>query len=122
MDQYREEAMAKWGDTPEYKEYEEKAKNRNNDENQRIADGLMAIFQEFGKIKGHAPEDQAAQELVAKLQGYITEHYYRCENSILLNLGTMYTTDSRFTKNIDDAGGKGTASFVNQAIRHYCKL
>lgn len=35
-------------------------------------------------------------------------------------LGTMYSGDGEFTKNIDAYGGEGTAVFVDQAIQIYC--
>ena len=35
-------------------------------------------------------------------------------------LGTMYSGDGEFTKNIDVYGGEGTAVFVDQAIQIYC--
>ena len=39
---------------------------------------------------------------------------------VLHSLGQMYTEDERFRRNIDQAGGEGTAAFVRQAIEAYC--
>lgn len=49
-----------------------------------------------------------------------TENYYACTNEILSGLGEMYVCDERFQKNIDRAGGDGTAAFVSRAVSVYC--
>ena len=51
---------------------------------------------------------------------FITDHFYTCTPEILAGLGQMYVADDRFRKNIDMAGGEGTAAFVAQAIAAYC--
>ena len=43
------------------------------------------------------------------MQAYITAHYYECTDEIFSRLGEMYVADERFRKNIDKAGGDGTA-------------
>ena len=40
---------------------------------------------------------------------------------ILAGLGYMYSGGGEMTENIDKAGGTGTADFVSEAIRVYCK-
>ena len=64
-----------------------------------------------------APE---AQAVIRDLQQFITDHFYTCTPEILAGLGEMYVADDRFHKNIDMAGGEGTADFVAQAIAAYC--
>ena len=63
---------------------------------------------------------EEAQKLVEKLRNFITENYYKCTDEILFGLGLMYVFDERFTKNIDNAGGTGTAEFVSKAIAIHC--
>ncbi len=121
LDAYAKQAKESWGKTEAYREFEEKSKDRTADAENNIAQGLMAIFAEFGQIKGTSPESKEALALVIKLQGYITEHYYNCTNQILLGLGQMYAAGGEFTQNIDAAGGIGTAEFANKAIVVYCK-
>ena len=80
----------------------------------------MKIFVEFGQMKKMNPSDEAVQAQVKKLQDYITEHFYTCSPKILNGLGKMYAGGGEFTKNIDTAGGTGTAEFTSKAIEHYC--
>ena len=57
---------------------------------------------------------------LTKLQVYITENYYTCNDEILAGLGKMYVADERFKKNIDKYG-EGTAEFAAEAIAVYCR-
>lgn len=47
--------------------------------------------------------------------------YYKCSEEVLLGLGKMYAGGGEFTDNIDKMGGKGTAEFISEAIKIYCK-
>ena len=120
LKEYEAEAKEKWGKTSAFKEFETKNEGRGDDENSFIAGGMMEIFEKFGKISGGSPKSEEAQKLVEKLKTFITENYYSCTNEILSGLGQMYVFDERFTKNIDKAGGSGTAEFVSKAISIHC--
>ena len=122
MKNHKIEARERWGNTSAYREHEQKTKNYTKEKWAEANDGLMAIFAEFAACKesGARAVSAEAQELVAKLQAYITEHYYTCTDEILAGLGKMYIADERFKKNIDKYG-EGTAEFVSAAIAVYCK-
>ena len=77
---------------------------------------------EFGEClkKGFMPESEAAQALCKKLQQFITDNFYTCTKEILAGLGEMYVLDERFKSNIDK-NGEGTAEFIRDALRIYCK-
>ena len=77
---------------------------------------MMEIFSEFGSIRETDPAGEKAQILVQKLQIFITDHYFTCSDQIFPGLGKMYAAGGEFTKNIDLAGGEGTAVFVHRAI------
>ena len=82
---------------------------------------FMKIFEEFGEMKESDPTSEEAAAQVRKLQAYISEHFYKCSDDILLGLGKMYAAGGEFTKNIDKAGGEGTAVFTCKAIEAHCK-
>lgn len=119
IDEYAAEAKKAWGTTPEYREYEEKAKGRTEEQQKTINVQMMNIFAEFGKIREGDPASSEAQSLVKQLQDFITEHFYTCSKEILASLGTMYAGGGEFTVNIDRAGGEGTAEFTKKAIDVY---
>ena len=120
IDEYAREAKASWGTTPEWKEYEEKAKGRTREEGNALAMGMMDIFREFGAIRDTDPASSEAQALVNKLQGYITEHFYTCSDQILYSLSRMYDGGGSMTENIDKVGGSGTGAFAAKAIAIHC--
>ena len=119
--QYADEAKQRWGGTDAYKEYEQKTAGISADKRNDANEGLNAVLAEFAAIKdGAAPECEAAQSLVRKLQEYITENFYTCTNEILAGLGQMYVADERFKANIDK-NGIGTAEFISEAIEAFCR-
>ena len=120
MEEYSAQAKAAWGNTEAYREFEQKNRNRGDEEMKEITSGLMALFAGFGRLRTQEPGDDAVQSQVKKLQEYITEHFYTCTPDILKGLGQMYAAGGEMTENIDKAGGKGTALFAAEAIGIYC--
>lgn len=120
IDEYSKRAKEQWGQSPAYKEFEEKAKNWTQEDEKDMAKEFMHIFAEFGELKDFNPGDEKVQALVKKLQEYISEHFYKCTDEILSSLGKMYSGGGEFTENIDAVGGPGTAVFTDKAIEVYC--
>ena len=120
IEKYKAEIKAKWGNTKEYQEYKKKDIARNGGSYSKIANELMTIFSELGKLKHLTPNADEVQNGIAAIQKFITDNCYECTNKVLSGLGEMYVGDERFRNNIDNAGGDGTADFVKQAIVVYC--
>lgn len=116
FEQQQAEAKAKWGGTQAWAEYEKKPKENA----EQAGKQLMAILADIGSLRHLPAENEAVQQKIAALQQHITANFYTCTNEILLSLGQMYVSDDRFRKNIDKAGGEGTAAFVKAAIEVYC--
>ena len=121
IEEYAKKAKAEWGDTTEYKEYEKKHGNRSSAESAKTAEMLMEVIAEFGPLKEGPASAPEAQSQVRKLQDFLTANYYNCTKDTLKGLGQMYVGGGEFTSNIDAASGEGTAAFINEAIRIYCK-
>ena len=119
---YEAEAKQRWGETGVYKEHTEKTAGYTKDKWQQVNNGLNAVFAKFAECmdNGHSADSPEAQAIVKELQTHITENYYTCTNEILAGLGQMYVCDERFKKNID-SHGEGTAEFVAEAIKIYCR-
>lgn len=119
IDEYTKRAKEQWGQTAEYKEFEEKTKNWTKDDEAAVANEFMQIFVEFGKMKEMNPADEPVQLQVRKLQDYITEHFYTCSDKVLCGLGRMYAGGGELTENIDAVCGACTAEFASKAIDIY---
>lgn len=121
FEKYKDEAKEKWGNTTAYAEYSEKSKNYGKDKFSAISGEMAEIFSKFNRaMKNSDADSDEAQILVKELQDYITNNFYTCTKEILSGLGQMYVYDERFKNNIDKAG-EGTAEFVSEAIKIYCK-
>ena len=122
FEKHKTEAKEKWGQTSAYQEYERKTKGYSKDKWNGLADGMDRIMAEFAQCmkKGEAADSARAQALVKTLQTHITENYYLCTNEILAGLGQMYVGDARFKHNIDKHAD-GTAMFISEAIKVYCR-
>lgn len=120
IDEYAKKAKEQWGKTEEYREFEQKARGRNDDEEREVMKKFMEIFIEFGKLKDREPDTAGVQNQVQKLQDYITKNFYQCSKEILGKLGRMYAECGEFTENIDKAGGAGTAQFTAKAVEIFC--
>lgn len=120
IDEYAKEARAAYGHTAEYREFEEKTKNRTSEETQKLNLQMMEIFSELGEMRGLPPESDKVREKVRQLQVFITDNFYACSDEVLYGLGKMYSAGGEFTANIDKAGGEGTAEFVFKAIKKFC--
>lgn len=121
-EKYAAEAKEKWGNTDAYKEHSAKTSAYSKEKWSKVNSGMEALMKEFAECKnsGANPEDSAAQSLVKRWQNFITENYYTCTKEILSGLGEMYSADERFAANIDKYG-EGTAKFMTDAIRIYCR-
>ena len=120
MVDYNNEVKERWGNTEAYAEFSEKTKEYSKERFADINSGLENIFRDFAELMQSGAEagSTEAQALVKKLQKYITENYYTCNDEILKGLGQMYIADERFKANIDKYAD-GTAEFASEAIRIY---
>lgn len=120
MEEYARRAKESWGETKEYREFEEKSRGRTASEAEEAGRQLLEIVGAFGALKGLPVSAPAVTEQVRKLQSYITEHYYKCSDAVLEQLGMMYGAGGEFTENINAVGGPGAAEYAGKAIQAYC--
>lgn len=121
LEEYAAQAKAAYGDTPEYREFQERAKGRTPEEAAQVSRGLMDILAGLGRLRELSPEAQEVQAQVQRLREYITAHFYTCSRQTLAGLGMMYAAGGEMTDNIDKAGGPGTGAFAGRAIAVYCR-
>jgi len=117
IDDYAAQAKAAWGQTDTWKEYESRGKSAQ--ENKQSGEQLMELIASFGKRRDIDPACEEAQQMVKQLQDFITANFYTCTVPVLRGLADFYDGGGDFTRNIDKAGGEGTASFIAKAMRIY---
>lgn len=119
LDDYAAQARAAWGTTDAWKEYE--AQGKSTADNQQAGQQLMDLIAAFGKHRSIDPACDEAQQMIQQLRDFITANFYTCTVPILRGLADMYDGGGDFTRNIDKAGGQGTAAFLASAMRIYCQ-
>lgn len=121
-DRYADEARERWGDTDAYSESARRTADYTPGEWSELYSGLDSIMSGFAGLKdgGVSPDSEQAGLQVKALKDYITGRMYTCTDEILAGLGRMYVADERFTENIDRHGA-GTAAYVSECIKSYCK-
>ncbi len=120
-DEYSQQAKALYGKTDAYKEFEEKSKNRTEEQEKDLGAQVMDFFARLGKMRPCAPDSDSALTWAKELQAFFTEHYYTCTPQILLSLAESYAGGGSMTENIDKAGGAGTGAFAKEVINAYIK-
>ena len=119
IDDYTAQAKAAWGKTDAWKEFEQRGNSR--EQNQQSGDALMALIASFGAHRTLDPASVEAQAMIQQLRDFITANFYTCTVPVLHGLADMYDGGGDMTRNIDQAGGAGTAVFLAQAMRIYCQ-
>lgn len=117
-DTYAREAEARYGVFDVWKESQTHADG--DEEMLRAAAEANDIFRAFAQIISLPPQGDEALFLAARWQAHITRYHYHCTPQILLYLANLYVDDARFAENIDRFGA-GTARFMRDALKAYCK-
>jgi hypothetical protein len=117
---YKKEAEERWGDTPAYKESEEKTSKYSKGDWDKIRKEGALIFKSLAINMQKPPKSREVQELIDKWRNHISKYYYNCTDEIFYELGQVYISDERFKKNIDQYD-EGLAEFMNEAIKEYGK-
>ena len=76
MEQYMEQAKARWSKTEAWQEYEKKSAGRTAQTEKDLGEQLMEFFVHFGALRDEEPDSEPVQQVVAALQQFITDHYY----------------------------------------------
>lgn len=106
---YEEEARKLW---------DSKAAEQSNTafKNRDVGEKMNDIYRKLAQLKNTPPESTEAQTAITEWYEFLnthTGHHYTLE--AFKGLGHMYTTDERFTKNIDQFGA-GLAQFMREAM------
>lgn len=84
----------------------------------------LHYYDEIGLLKPAMVTDSKyrlyTDDDLSRLQQYISESFYKCDNQILLYLGQLYISDERFSNYINGFSNGNLASFFSEAINIFC--
>jgi len=94
---YEEEAEARWGDTPEWAQAQERTAQMTREDWVKVGAEMEAFNRDVAAAKaaGVAPGSDAAKELVARHRAQV-ERYYDCTLSKQVLLARLYVADERY--------------------------
>lgn len=123
-DQYAAEVKAKYGNTPEYQEWQERQDALSPQEQQDNYQAYMQLaddfFTQLAQVKRkHAPTSPQAYAQAEYWHNQINQNWYQCSLEVYASLADIYVADERFAANIDKYE-PGLAQWFSQAVKHYC--
>ena len=119
MEQYKEEAKKRWGDTEPWQQSEERTKHWTKDDYQRVAKEGAKWTQRMASLmeNGSTTDSPEVQEMIRQhYEGLRT--FYEPNYEMYKGLGQMYVDDPRFTA-FYEKFGKGLAVFMRDAMVVY---
>jgi DNA-binding transcriptional MerR regulator len=116
---YADEVKKRYGHTDAYRESRKRTSHYDKQQWADIMAQCNDIFNTMAQLMDRDPGDQAVQEVVETWRNYIDKNFYTCTPEIFQSLGEMYTSDERFTANIDGIR-PGLAQYLSTAISIYC--
>ncbi len=118
--QYEEEVRARWGNTSQCSESQQKWASYSPQQQEAIkAEGSQLINRMVGNDPSISPTDPAIQQAVGDYFNYLNKYFYACDLEFFRKLADMWVADPRFAANYERVR-PGGAAFVRDAVQHYC--
>lgn len=118
LDEYKQEAKRRWGQTEAYKQSIERTKHFTKVDNERVQREWHDLMTRATALVDQDIESEAVQTLVKDWHTHINQ-FYDCSYEMLQGLGQMYTQDKRFEKNFQQYH-PDLPAFLTRAIDYYC--
>lgn len=113
-------ARARWGNTPQYREFQQKWSSCTEEQKARIkAEGREIIRRMVREDPQARPGDPQVQGAVGAYYQYLNRYFYRCQVEFLRDLAGLWVQDPRFSINYERIR-QGGAVFVSQAVAIFC--
>ncbi|MCA9390419.1 MerR family transcriptional regulator [candidate division WWE3 bacterium] len=117
INEYKEEAKQRWGNTDAYRQSQERMKNWRKEDIARITQQGEAILADLKKFTDNSVESDEVQNLIADYHQHMN-NFYDCSLEMFRGLGAMYVQDERFAQYYKDRDIDPT--FMKQAMDYYC--
>ncbi|HSA84370.1 MAG TPA: MerR family transcriptional regulator, partial [Patescibacteria group bacterium] len=120
MEEYKEEARKRWGDTDAFKQSEERTKHWIKADYDRVAKEGALWTHKFEELrdKGFFMDSPEIQEMIGQHYNALRT-FYEPNYEMYRGLGQMYVDDPRFTAYYEKFG-KGLALFMRDAMNYFC--
>lgn len=116
---YAEEAERRWGEDAAQSQRRWNAFSR--DEKNHILADMQEISSSIAANMDKGPESAEVQHWIERWHRHIDTYFYPCSLEIFEQLGHGYVEDPAFTATYEKIR-PGMATFMDQAMTHYCKV
>jgi hypothetical protein len=115
--EYAQEAEARWGDTEQYRQSQERTSRYTKEDWERIKAEADAIERGLAAAlaDGEPAGGDRATGLAEEHRQHLSRYYYDCGYDMHRGLGEMYVSDARFTAHYELVA-EGLAAYVRDAI------
>ncbi|MFZ2960194.1 MAG: TipAS antibiotic-recognition domain-containing protein [Candidatus Ozemobacteraceae bacterium] len=117
MEEYREEARAKWGKVVD--ESYRRVSRVSKEKRAAIQAEAQDITLKMAELMGQDPGSERVQKSIGRWFNHINANFYDCTLEVFRGLGTMYVEDERFKAFYENVKG-GLALFMREAMHAYC--
>ena len=116
--QYDEETRRRWGTSDAFVESRQRTGRYTPDDWKAIKAEQASIYDDASSAlkAGKAPSDPDVMGIAERHRLSIGRWFYPCSHAMHRGLASMYESDGRFRRGIDQHG-KGLAAFLAEAIR-----
>ncbi len=115
LEEYREEAKARWGQTDAWRQSEERSKRYTKEDWVSIKEAMGSITQGIAALMDRDPADPEVQQAVGRWYHHINDYFYTVSPEMFRGLGDMYVADPRFTATYEKVK-PGMAEFMRKAM------
>lgn len=117
---YQKEAKERWGNATAWKQSQERTKNWNPKDYERVQKEAQTILLTIVEVMDGGFESDEVQAQIANYHQHMNQ-FYDCSYQMFGNLGEMYSQDERFRAYYEKIQ-PGLAEFMTRAICFYVKL
>lgn len=119
LENYKEEAKKRWGNTDAYKQSIERTKNWKKEDYQKVFEESGAIYNALVLLtkNGNDTTSTEAQAEIGKFYNHL-RHFYEPTPEMFKGLGEMYITDTRF-KAFFDKLDPSLAEYMKEGMAYF---
>jgi len=118
LEEYRQEAKARWGHTDAWKQSQERTSRYTKQDWEEIKAEAKDIQNRIAALMDRDPGDPQVQEQIGRWYHHMNDRYYTVHPAMFRGLGDMYVNDHRFMANYEKVK-PGMAQFMQQAMHVY---
>lgn len=118
QDQYAKEAEIKYGETPDYQSYQERAASRSNADFEEVQRRMDTVFEKFNTLAEQQAPSNETRAIVEEWKEVMREHA-DFSDEVLIMIAQGYEQDPRFKDYFKQFGNPNLPSYIAEHVTHH---